>query len=146
MGRILRRFSIVAFLALLPLNVVAQQAGTEAPCPRPPAGSLVRPPPHLFSHNGLLDVAFDYLTAVDDAGRTLFCFMTPDGKQSPTLHVKPGDTLNVTVTNRVPPAPAGSPAEVMSNSLNVCGDNIMTISSLNIHLPWHEHVARLSWR
>jgi hypothetical protein len=100
----------------------------------------------FFSHNGLLDVAFDYLTAVDDAGRTLFCFMTPDGKQSPTLHVKPGDTLNVTVTNRVPPAPAGSPAEVMSNSLNVCGDNIMTISSLNIHLPWHEHVARLSWR
>jgi hypothetical protein len=66
MGRILRRFSIVAFLALLPLNVVAQQAGTDAPCPRPPAGSLVRPPPHLFSHNGLLDVAFDYLTAVDD--------------------------------------------------------------------------------
>ena len=142
MGRILRRFSIVAFLALLPLNVVAQQAGTEAPCPRPPAGSLVSPPPDLFSHNGLLDVAFDYLTAVDDAGRTLFCFMTPDGKQSPTLHVKPGDTLNVTV----PPAPAGSPAEVMSNSLNVCGDKIMTISSLNIHLPWHEHVARLSWR
>ena len=110
MGRILCRFSIVAFLALLPLDVLAQQAGTDAPCPRPRAGSLVSPPPDLFSHNGLFDVAFDYLTAVDDAGRTLFCFMTPDGKQSPTLHVKPGDTLNVTVTNRVPPAPAGSPA------------------------------------
>jgi hypothetical protein len=32
---ILCRFSIVAFLALLPLNVLAQQAGTDASCPRP---------------------------------------------------------------------------------------------------------------
>lgn len=127
------RFLVVAFLALLPPHALAQQAGTHAPCPRPVAGSLVTPPPDLFSHDGILDVAFDYLTAVDDAGRTLFCFKTPDGKQSPTLHVKPGDTLNVTVTNRVPPPPAGSPAEVVSNSLNVCGDKTMTVSSLNIH-------------
>ena len=133
MDRILRRVLVVAFLALLPPHALAQPAGTNAPCPRAVVGSLVTPPPDLFSRDGILDVTFDYLTAVDNAGRTLFCFKTPDGKESPTLHVKPGDTLNVTVTNRVPPPPAGSPAEVVSNSLNVCGNKTMTVSSLNIH-------------
>ena len=91
------------------------------------------PPPDLWSQNGVLNVAFNYYTSVDDAGRTLFCFITPDGLQSPTLHVNPGDTLNVKVTNLVPPPPPGSPTEVISNSMNKCGDVTMTITSLNVH-------------
>jgi FtsP/CotA-like multicopper oxidase with cupredoxin domain len=70
---------------------------------------------------------------MDSAGRTLFCFVTPNGLQGPTLHVLPGDTLNVTVTNLVPAPPPGSPTEVVSNPSNRCGDMTMTITSLNIH-------------
>jgi FtsP/CotA-like multicopper oxidase with cupredoxin domain len=33
--------------------------------------------------------------------------MTENGTQDPTLHVKPGDTLNITVTNNTPPQPFG---------------------------------------
>jgi len=65
----------------------------------------VSPPPELFSHNGVLNVVFNYFTSVDAQGRTLFCFTTADGSQGPTLHVMPGDTLNVTVTNQVPAHP-----------------------------------------
>lgn len=117
---------------LLPLTPLTAAAHT-GPCPRPAAGSVVSPPPGLFSAAGTLNIQFNYFTTVDAAGRTLFCFQTPDGLESPTLHVLPGDTLNVTVTNLVPAPPPGSPTEVVSNPTNVCGDSTMTITSLNVH-------------
>ena len=125
---------LAAILFLLPLAAFAQSTtSTISPCPRPAAGSVVTPPPELSSQNGVLNVTFNYFTTVDSVGRTLYCFTTPNGFEGPTLHVMPGDTLNVTVTNQVPPPPPGSPTEVVSNSSNQCGDATMTISSLNIH-------------
>ena len=128
-----RILGIAAVLLLLPLAAFAQTSTTSSPCPRPAAGSVVTAPPELFSQNGVLNVTFNYYTTVDSVGRTLFCFSTPNGLEGPTLHVMPGDTLNVTVTNRVPAPPPGSPTEVVSNSSNQCGDATMTITSLNIH-------------
>jgi FtsP/CotA-like multicopper oxidase with cupredoxin domain len=124
---------IAAVLLLLPLSVFAQTTTAGSPCPRPAAGSIVTAPPELSSQNGVLNVTFNYFTTVDSDGRTLFCFTTPNGLQGPTLHVMPGDTLNVRVTNQVPAPPPGSPTEVVSNSSNQCGDATMTITSLNIH-------------
>jgi FtsP/CotA-like multicopper oxidase with cupredoxin domain len=107
---------------------VTPVAPVPNPCPRFKAGSVVHQPPALFSSNGVLNVSFSYQTTTDSAGRQLFCFMTPNGLENPTLHVKPGDTLNVTVTNNTP----ASPVEEPFNAPN-CGDNAMTGSSLNIH-------------
>jgi FtsP/CotA-like multicopper oxidase with cupredoxin domain len=59
--------------------------------------------------------------------------VTPDGLQSPTLHVWPGDTPNLLVTNRNPPPPPGSPTEVVANPFDRCGAVTMTITSLNVH-------------
>jgi FtsP/CotA-like multicopper oxidase with cupredoxin domain len=124
----------LTILLLFPFHAFAQASPAAASaCPRPAAGSTVQPPPDLFSQNGTLNVTFDYFTTVDADGRTLFCFMTPNGGESPTLHVNPGDTLNVSVTNKVPAPPAGSPTEVVSNSGNVCGDSTQTITSVNVH-------------
>lgn len=92
---------IAAVLLLFPLAVFAQTSASSSPCPRPAAGSVVTAPPELFSQNGVLSVTFNYFTTVDSAGRTLFCFSTPNGLEGPTLHVMPGDTLNVTVTNQI---------------------------------------------
>ena len=131
MGRIV--FAALLAVLLLGGNGHGALAGDPVLCPRPLAGSVVAPPPALWSHNGVLDVAFDYYTTVDSAGRTLFCFITPDGLQAPTLHVSPGDQLNVTIANRNPRPPDGSPTEVVSNSGNKCGDVTMTITSLNVH-------------
>jgi len=129
------RFAVPVLLAILLLAGIGREAlaDDEVSCPRPPAGSVAAPPPDLWSHDGVLNVAFNYYTTVDNAGRTLFCFITPDGLESPTLHVNPGDQLNVTVRNLVPPPPPGSPTEVVSNSSNQCGDLTMTITSLNVH-------------
>ncbi len=98
------------------------------PCPRSAAGSAVENPPALFSHNGVLTANFSYQTTTDEEGRTLFCFMTPDGSENPTLHVHPGDHLIINVTNNTPAAPV----EMQINPPN-CGAAEMTRSSVNIH-------------
>jgi FtsP/CotA-like multicopper oxidase with cupredoxin domain len=130
-----RLLLIAAVLIFLPMVSFSQTGSSLGgrPCPRPSAGSVVSPPPELFGVNGVLNVQFNYYTTVDSAGRTLFCLSTPTGLQGPTLHVLPGDTLNVTVTNLVPAPPPGSPTEVVSNPFNGCGDLTMTITSLNVH-------------
>src|SRR5689334_23634624 len=90
MIRILASAAAVIFWILLP---GVASAGNV--CPRYTAGSEVQSPPDLYSQNGVLHVALNYETTVDDAGRTLFCFETPDGLESPTLHVQPGDLVEI---------------------------------------------------
>ncbi len=75
----------------------------------------------------------DYLTDLDRQSRTLFCLRTKEGDQSPTLHVQPGDTLDLTLSNRVPALPPGSPSEVISDLSSACGSTVMTEASINLH-------------
>jgi FtsP/CotA-like multicopper oxidase with cupredoxin domain len=102
------------------------------PCPRPAAGGVVKNPPSLFSQNGVLTVNFSYQTRTDADERALFCFMTPDGKQNPTLHVKPGDHLIVNVTNNLP-RPTSAASMQMAVTGATCGASTMDASSMNIH-------------
>ena len=131
--------AIVLVLAFASINAMAQATATVSsspatvkpvanPCPRFAAGGVVHQPAPLFSQNGVLSVQFSYQTTVDFANRTLFCFMTPSGLENPTLHVKPGDHLIVTVTNN-------TPAQPLTMALNPpnCGATKMGNSSLNIH-------------
>jgi FtsP/CotA-like multicopper oxidase with cupredoxin domain len=82
----------------------------------------------LFSVNGVLNVRFSYQHRFDSTGRELFCFMTPEGLQNPTLHLNPGDTLSITVTNNLPQGTG----PMALNAPN-CGAPIMNSTSLNIH-------------
>jgi hypothetical protein len=99
------------------------------PCPRYPAGSVVHNPPALFSSNGVLEVKLSFQQQLDSDGLELLCFMTPDGLEDPTLHLKPGDHLILTVTNNTPSGAAMMPALNPPN----CGDAQPTMSSINIH-------------
>jgi FtsP/CotA-like multicopper oxidase with cupredoxin domain len=110
----------------------AQQAvrPVSNPCPRPAAGSVVQNPPALFSSGGFLQVRFSYQHAFDSDGRELFCFMTPDGKQNPTLHLNPGDRLLITITNNLP---AGTDSSSMGLNAPNCGSSVINDASVNIH-------------
>ena len=107
------KFILGIFLALVLLPTAAF-ADADA-CPRPAAGSEVTQPPDLYSQAGVLNVTLGYYTSVDALQRTLFCFVTDDGKESPTLHVKPGDTINITLTNMLTAMP-GAPTMRVSSS------------------------------
>lgn len=120
-------FAAVAFL-LLPRTAMAD----TTVCPRFRPGADVVAPPDLYSKNGKLEIKLEYRTALDEAGRTLFCFQTPDGLESPTLHVWPGDTIVIHFTNKLPPITNG-PGEVVSDERNRCGATTMLLSSANMH-------------
>lgn len=130
------RMAMFALGLLLP---VCALANSMSPCPRFPAGSTLAAPPDLFSENGVLRVNFTYLTRVDQNGNTLFCFVTDDGSQSPTLHVRPGDLLSINFKNglKASSSPHGShsmPAMPVSGSpSDACGAMVMTSTSVNIH-------------
>jgi FtsP/CotA-like multicopper oxidase with cupredoxin domain len=113
-------------------GTVAQGAVTVPPstgsaCSYPAPGSVVKQPRDLYSQNGVLSVSLDYYTSVDQQGRTLFCFQTPDGAIAPSLHVRPGDLLIMQVTNRVPQG------AFMEKLTTHCGEAVVYDSSLNVH-------------
>jgi len=102
-------------------------------CPRPVAGSVVSPPPDLYSKHGVLQVTMNYFTTVDQYNRTLFCFVTAKGREGPTLHVKPGDEIKIALTNMVA-NPPGVGEEVFSGgTTTACLANVMTPASVNMH-------------
>jgi FtsP/CotA-like multicopper oxidase with cupredoxin domain len=134
-----RIFSSMIILLLAQMCAMAQVTVTASstpqpvapvanPCSRPAAGGVVHNPPALFSSDGVLKVRFSYQHRFDSTGRELFCFMTPNGLENPTLHVKAGDHLIITVTNNTP---AGT--NPMTVDPPNCGDTTMNSSSLNIH-------------
>lgn len=130
--------TVVLAIAQVSTGAAGNSAGQSAappvvapvanPCPRPAAGSTVVNPAALFSSHGVLTINFSYQTTTDEDGRTLFCFMTPNGLENPTLHVHPGDHLIVNLTNNTPAAPV----EMQIQPPN-CGATTMTASSVNIH-------------
>jgi FtsP/CotA-like multicopper oxidase with cupredoxin domain len=144
-------------LVFAPMCAFAQTTNTgSSPAPVPPvgnpcsrftAGSAIHNPPALYSQNGVLNVRFSYQTTTDSVGRQLYCFMTPSGLENPTLHVNPGDTLNITVTNNTPYNEVGDPDTDEPFNPPNCGDTAfelqnattnsqgynMTGGSMNIH-------------
>jgi FtsP/CotA-like multicopper oxidase with cupredoxin domain len=101
-------------------------------CARPAAGSPITQPPALGSRSGVLNVALSYVTSVDADGRQLYCFVTPDGLESPTLHVKPGDRLNIDLLNTLPPGGAMD-GMAMTSSPTDCTSSMANDSSVNMH-------------
>src|SRR5580658_6240268 len=94
--------SLTIFSLCLLLGLAQTAAAAPSPCVRYAPGSVVQDPQDLFSQNGTLTVNLFYNTGTDANGLTLYCFTTADGTESPTLHVNPGDTLIVNVTNNLP--------------------------------------------
>jgi FtsP/CotA-like multicopper oxidase with cupredoxin domain len=125
--------SLCVWLSLYCLSVPSFAADTI--CPRPAPGSVVTQPEDLFSHKGVLNVTLNYETTVDDNGNTLFCYMLPDGNQSPTLHIHPGDHLVVTLVNDTPQPSSSTTMAMQMNTSDdtVCGATTADDSSTNIH-------------
>jgi FtsP/CotA-like multicopper oxidase with cupredoxin domain len=122
-------------LAAFPLVGQAQSPTPVLPVPNPctprfSAGSTIAQPPALFSQNGVLNVRFSYQQTTDSLGNLVHCFMTPDGIQEPTLHVNPGDTLNITVTNNTPAQPFGE-----TFNAPTCGDKTIQFPTTSPPLP-----------
>ena len=127
---------VCLFLMLLP---GLMQARSVNPCPRNTPGSVIVEPEDLFSSHGVLRVNLSYRTEVDANGNTLYCFVTSDGAQGPTLHVHPGDRLQINFRNELPASHSLSSRHSMAGMImtgspsNTCGAIVMNNASVNIH-------------
>ncbi|HUN94201.1 MAG TPA: multicopper oxidase domain-containing protein [Burkholderiaceae bacterium] len=105
--------------------------------------------PHdLRSRDGVLQVEFAVRNDVAPNGSIRTCYVTPDGAQSPTLRVRPGDLLVLRVRNEMvdladaagrstPPIPRGAAdraADVRgAAAADPCRSGAMTATAVNIH-------------
>jgi FtsP/CotA-like multicopper oxidase with cupredoxin domain len=113
-------------------SLFAAAAAAQPSCDRPAAGAVISEPPALHSSHGQLSVALHYVTSTDAEGRTLYCFKTLDGQESPTLHVKPGDVLDIDLHDTLPPSTTLA-GMTMAMGSGRCTDGQMTSSSVNMH-------------
>jgi FtsP/CotA-like multicopper oxidase with cupredoxin domain len=126
-------------IGILLITAAFAAFGQPTNCPRFGIGATAIEPENLFSNDGVLEVSFTYHTRVDQFGNRLFCFMTQDGAESPTLHVKPGDKLIVHVENAVPVGSVTAGMRGMGGmsmaitGATACGATTMTPTSVNVH-------------
>jgi FtsP/CotA-like multicopper oxidase with cupredoxin domain len=70
-------------------------------CQRPEPGSAVPEPQDLRSHDGVLQVDLTIHNQKQPDGSTRYCYLTADGKLSPTLRLKLGDLLILRFINKL---------------------------------------------
>jgi FtsP/CotA-like multicopper oxidase with cupredoxin domain len=130
-------FFAAAFLAPEYVACSAQESSSDS-CPRPSAGSVVPEPEDLRSQNGVLKVALTERNAAESSGSVRYCFIDSRGNQSPTLRLKPGDLLILSLKNDLSdPHRAGAPAnhvhaESQPDS-DPCQSGAMNATSTNLH-------------
>jgi FtsP/CotA-like multicopper oxidase with cupredoxin domain len=129
---------------LAPLAGARAQVPAADPCPRPAPGSAVPEPKDLRSRDGVLRVDLTVRNVKEADGTTRYCYLLPDGTQSPTLRLHPGDELILNLHNALaelapPTAAAGGahaahwPAAPSAAAADPCRSGAMTPTSTNLH-------------
>jgi FtsP/CotA-like multicopper oxidase with cupredoxin domain len=137
--RALRLLILIGFVGLLQGHVYlkAQEPPTNI-CPRPEPGGVVKEPEDLRSQNGVLKVDLTVHDSTDANGTTRYCYLDPEGRESPNLRLNPGDLLILNLKNDLTPPPnAGVQMDhhEMHGAAadNACTSGLMTPTSTNLH-------------
>jgi FtsP/CotA-like multicopper oxidase with cupredoxin domain len=128
-----------SFVIRLTLVLAAQAfraaASSQETCSRPQPGNTITAPAELRSSGQLLSVQLAFRQVTGPDGRALFCYIDEKGNQSPTLRVKPGNTVVIKLKNEAPPG--GAPGHSMGARQNSCSGTAsgtpMSVSSTNLH-------------
>jgi FtsP/CotA-like multicopper oxidase with cupredoxin domain len=112
-------------------------------CARPEPGSALEEPAELRSRDGVLETDLSIHDQKLPDGTTRYCYLTPDGRPSPTLRVRPGDQLVIhfkndlvdldTATPAIDKPLAGAPICTTKSNPDPCASGAMTPISTNLH-------------
>src|ERR1700739_3358070 len=94
---------IIILIALL-FGVIGGAYAAERPnesCSRPAPGAPVPEPEDLRSQNGTLEVSLTIRNSIEKGGSVRYCYLLPDGSQSPTLRLHRGDLLILHLKNEL---------------------------------------------
>ncbi|WP_407165218.1 multicopper oxidase family protein [Bradyrhizobium sp. ORS 111] len=155
---VLRRYStiscviVAAGIGLATSGITAWLGAAELPgspraqhdvCARPEPGSAIAEPAELRSRDGILEVDLSEHDERLPDGTSRYCYVTSDGKSSPTLRVKPGDQLVIHFKNDlvdlaattpvIDRALAGGPICTAKQEADPCESGAMTPVSTNLH-------------
>jgi len=128
----------LAALALVPAFAAAH-AASGAGCPRPSPGTALEEPPSLSSRDGVLRVQLAVRNERAPDGAVRYCYVTPEGAESPTLRLQPGDLLVLRLKNELRalgPSSAGQPMHEHhghGHGSDPCSSGIMSVVSTNLH-------------
>jgi FtsP/CotA-like multicopper oxidase with cupredoxin domain len=86
----------------------------------------------LRSHDGVLNVDLTIRNEQTKGGAPRYCYVLPDGGQSPTLRLHPGDLLVLRLRNELAGSAIGAPVEVGA-AADPCTSGAMTPLSTNLH-------------
>ncbi len=121
------------FFSTNALRMVAQTPHEDV-CPRGVVGGAVPEPVDVRSKSGVLRVEFSYRKFTDADGLTRYCYIDKDGRQSPTLRVKPGDQVSLVLRNELP-ALTGQMPTMAGHTVGTggCAGGRMSAASTNLH-------------
>ena len=138
-------FYIIAFFFLFLL--ISTEVASSSQCSRYQTGSNYTAATIFASNQGVLDVHLTFYNNIDEFNRILYCYLTPDGIQSPNLRLNPGDRLLFTLTNMLNTLTTTNTTNksddhkeddmlygIVNNTVYAtCGANVMTPTSTNVH-------------
>jgi FtsP/CotA-like multicopper oxidase with cupredoxin domain len=134
-AKIIPSFLLLGSLALGCRYSRAQE--TPDPCPRPAQRSEVQEPTDLRSQDGVLQVDLAVHNFKEKDGSTRYCYLLPDGTQSPTLRLKPGDLLILKLKNDLTgteaEAATGNHVHAATKNSSPCESGVMSVTSTNLH-------------
>ncbi|MGA8984391.1 MAG: multicopper oxidase domain-containing protein, partial [Candidatus Acidiferrales bacterium] len=129
-------FACLCFIHARP-GVYAQEPPANT-CPLPAIGSPVAEPEDLRSQKGVLQVDLTVHDYANTDGTTRYCYLTPNGVESPTLRLSPGDLLILNLKNDLKD-PQRAPTTTAQHHMqpekgaNPCTSGFMSITSANLH-------------
>jgi FtsP/CotA-like multicopper oxidase with cupredoxin domain len=139
------RVSCLVTFASIAFAQAAHAASPEHdPCSRPAPGAEVAEPRNLYSEHGVLKLDLSIHNYREQDGSVRYCYLLPDGSESPTLRLYPGDLLilhlvnDLTDVDRSAAAPASMAHSHRAPSPEVraadpCTSGAMTPVSTNLH-------------
>ena len=137
-------FAALGYSGMVAANEPAPQAAQTAHefCPRPAPGSPAPEPEDLRSENGILKVELAVRNERQADGSTRYCYVLGDGNQSPTLRLKPGELLILSLRNRLSDTSSADthahanhavPGDKHDRTPDPCTSGVMTLTSTNLH-------------
>jgi FtsP/CotA-like multicopper oxidase with cupredoxin domain len=130
---------LVAVTVFMGCSIVVFAEEPVAGCPRPESGSDVPEPGDLRSRGGVLRLDLTVRNHREKDGSTRYCYVLPDGSQSPTLRLRPGDLLILRLKNALSDTEAAvsgavaMPLASMSANSDPCTSGAMSSTSTNLH-------------
>ncbi len=125
---------------LLPHHAAGASQPIAKGCPRPEVGAIVGEPKDLQSQNGVLRVDLSIRNEKMPDGSIRYCYIDPNGDESPTLRANPGDLVIIHLKNdltNVDPDPSIPPIAhqhmASAKSSDPCSSGMMSAISTNLH-------------